>query len=152
MAGSKAKSAAVVVAMAVVAAGFAYNVGVLYFPSTTSRANAGTSSATTVVPIYTYPTSNMSAKVSTKLGDTFIVQLTSDLAATGYDWKVNTSSGVQLTRTAVVSSSTLTTGPVVRNYYFQSTQAGNQTITLQDVHLVGAPGVYATVVIDVTVA
>jgi len=81
---------------------------------------------------YTYPSSNLTSSISTSLGETFVVQLNSSAASTGYDWTVVTSAGVEYLGYQVVSSSALIGGPQTRDYFFRAQQTGNQTITLRD--------------------
>ena len=81
---------------------------------------------------FTYPMSNLTSSISVPLGETFIVQLNSSAASTGYDWVVATSADVQYLGYQVVSTSTLIGGPQTRNYFFRTQQAGNETITFRD--------------------
>jgi len=100
---------------------------------------------------YEYPTSNLTASVSARVGQTFIVQLASNAASTGYDWNVTTSPGIRYLNYTVVSTSPLIGGPQVRNYYFMAVQAGTQTLTLRDERPFAPYAVAATISLQVTV-
>ncbi len=92
---------------------------------------AVTASSGTVAK-YAYPTSNLTASISAWVGQTFVVQLASNAASTGYDWNVSTSQGIQYLNYTVVSTSPLIGGPQIRDYLFRAVQSGPQTVTLRD--------------------
>lgn len=136
--------AAVLAAVIVVAFGLP---SVLFNPP-----RPGTTTSSNGVAEYVYPTSNLTSSISAKVGDTFIIQLSSNAGSTGYDWKVTTSTGIQYLNYTVVSTSTLIGGPQVRNYFFGAVKAGSQTITLQDERPFGPPAIAATINLEVAVS
>ena len=81
---------------------------------------------------YVCPSHNVTSSISTEVGETFTIQLSSSAGSTGYDWNVSTSAGIQYLGYTVVSTSPLIGGPQLRNYSFHAVQAGTQTITLRD--------------------
>jgi|GEM_PF-631870 len=101
---------------------------------------------------YTYPSYNLTSTISAKVGETFIVQLSSNAGLTGYDWNVSTSKGVQYLNYTVVATSALMGGPQVRNYFFRAVQAGTQTITLRDERPFGPYSVASTINLTVAVS
>src|SRR5208337_3755037 len=101
---------------------------------------------------YTYPSYNLTSTISAKVGETFIVQLSSNAGSTGYDWNVSTSKGVQYLNYTVVATSALMGGPQVRNYFFRAVQAGTQTITLRDERPFGPYSVASTINLTVAVS
>jgi predicted secreted protein len=101
---------------------------------------------------YVYPSSNLSSSISARVGDTFIVQLSSNAGSTGYDWYVSASTGIQYLNYTVVSTSTLIGGPQVRDYFFKAVQAGTQTITLRDERPFAPYAVVATINLEVVVS
>ena len=62
----------------------------------------------------------MTRTSSAKIGETFIVDLSSNAGPTGYDRKVTTSSGVQYLNYIVVSTDNLPDGSQIKNYSFSS--------------------------------
>ena len=104
------------------------------------------------VPKYAYPTSNLSSSIYATVGETFIVQLSSNAASTGYDWNVSTSQGIQYLNYTVVSTSTLIGGPQVRNYFFRAVQTGTQTIILRDERPFKPYAIAATINLQVVVS
>lgn len=116
-----------------------------------SSGSAGLTVKSGKTPIYVYPTSNMTASISAKVGETFIIQLSSNGASTGYDWNVSTSGGIQYINYTVVSTSTLLGGPQVRNYFFKAVQAGSQTITLKYERAFGTPPYPVAAIVEVDI-
>ncbi len=98
---------------------------------------------------YVYPSSNLTSSISATVGETFIIQLSSNAGSTGYDWNVSTSTGIQYLNYTVVSTSTLIGGPQVRNYFFRAVQAGTQTITLRDERSFAPYAIAATINLQV---
>jgi len=138
-----------VVAVATISALF------FYFPRTPgTETTTGTVTATTANGIieYVLPTSNFTSSISANVGETFIIQLSSNAASTGYDWNVRTSNGIRYLNYTVVSTSNLPGGPQVRNYFFQTVQSGRQTITLRDERLFAPYDIAATINLQVTVS
>lgn len=119
-----------------------------YPPPTTSE----TTTLQNGVAEYAYPTSNLSSSISAKVGETFIIQLSSNAGSTGYDWNVTSSSGIRYLNYTVVSTSNLVGGPQLRNYFFRAVEAGNQTIALRDQRLFAPYYVAATINLQVTVS
>ena len=112
---------------------------------------------TVLVPLpgvaeYVYPSSNLTSSISGTVGETFIIQLSSNAGSTGYDWKVSTSTGIQYLNYTVVSTSTLAGGPQVRNYFFRAVQAGSETIALQNERLFAPYTIAATINVEVAVS
>jgi predicted secreted protein len=101
---------------------------------------------------YTYPISNVTNSISATVGETFIVQLSSNAGSTGYDWNVSTSSGIQYLNYTIVSTSPLIGGPQIRNYFFRAVQAGAQTMTLRDERPFPPYAIAATIDLQVTVS
>jgi predicted secreted protein len=101
---------------------------------------------------YAYPTSNLSSFIYATVGETFIVQLGSNAASTGYDWNVSVSQGIQYLNYTVVSTSTLIGGSQVRNYFFRAVQKGTQTITLRDERPFKPYAIAATINLQVVVS
>ena len=101
---------------------------------------------------YVYPSSNLTSSISATVGETFIIQLSSNAGSTGYDWNVSTSAGIQYLNYTVVSTSTLIGGPQVRNYFFRAVQAGAQTITLRDERSFATYATAATINLQVAIS
>jgi len=101
---------------------------------------------------YVYPSSNLTSSISATIGETFIIQLSSNAGSTGYDWNVSTSAGIQYLNYTVVSTSALIGGPQVRNYFFRAVQAGTQTVTLRNERPFAPHSVAATINLQVTVS
>ncbi len=101
--------------------------------------------------IYAYPSSDLTSSISAGVGETFIIQLSSNAGSTGYDWNVTTSSGIHFLNYATVSSATLPGGSDVRNYSFRADETGTQTITLVDQRPWTPYETAATIIVQVTV-
>ena len=103
------------------------------------------------VPVFAYPTSNLTSSISATVDGTFIVQLSSNAGSTGFDWNVSTSAGIQYLNYTVVSTSPLIGGPQVRDYFFRAVQTGSETITLRDERPFAPHAVVATIDLQVDV-
>ena len=101
---------------------------------------------------YVYPSSNLTSSISATVGETFIIQLSSNAGSTGYDWNVSTSTGISYLNYTAVSTSTLIGGPQIRNYFFRAVQAGNETIILRDERPFVPYAIAATINLQVTVS
>jgi predicted secreted protein len=101
---------------------------------------------------YTYPASNLTTSVSATVGETFIIQLSSNADSTGYDWNVSTSAGIRYLNYTVVATSALVGGPQLRNYFFRPIQAGAQTITLEYERPFAPYSIAATIDLQVVVS
>jgi len=97
---------------------------------------------------YIFPSSNLQSSISTRVGETFIVQLTS---SGDYEWIVTTSDGIHFLNYTVVGMSHQPAGEV-RNYFFTAVRAGSQTITLQHQHGLRPKIVSSTIKISVSVS
>jgi predicted secreted protein len=130
----------------VVVVGVAGALWITYAPS--GNAQATTLADGTIK--YAFSTANQNPSITGKVGEIFIVQLSSNAASTAYDWAVSTSSGVQYLNYTVVSTSALIGGPQVRNYFFHITGSGSQTVILQDKRPFAPFDVAATITLHLT--
>ena len=96
-------------------------------------------------PEYIYPIANLAPTISVKLGQTFVIQLSSNGGSTGYTWSVSASRGISFLNQTLVSSSPEPGAPVVYKYFFRATQAGSQTILLHDMRQFPPYSVEATI-------
>ena len=101
---------------------------------------------------YVYPSSNLTSSISVTVGETFVIQLSSNAGSTGYDWSVGASTGIQYINYTVVSTSALPGGPQIMNFFFRAVQAGTQTITLRDARSFAPYAIAATINLQVAVS